>query len=73
MKTEYSGTALIFAAGTGQYELTKFLLDKGADPFVEITKTYEEDGMTALSYAEREGYTDVIKLLKDAMSNILGD
>ena len=73
MKTEYSGTALIFAAGTGQYELTKFLLDKGADPFVQITGTYEEDGMTALSYAQREGYDDVIKLLQDAMSNTLGD
>jgi ankyrin repeat protein len=68
MKTKYSGTALIFAAGTGQYELTKYLLDKGADPFVEITGTDDEDGMTALSYARREGYDDVIKLLEKAMS-----
>jgi ankyrin repeat protein len=68
MKIKYSGTALIFAAGTGQYELTKFLLDKGADPFVEITGTDDEDGMTALSYAQREGYDDVTKLLEEAMS-----
>ncbi len=69
MRTEVSGTALIFAAGEGFLEVVKLLLENNADPTVAIDGSEDEDGMTALEYADRSCHTSVVELLK----SILGD
>jgi ankyrin repeat protein len=52
-------TALMTAAAEGELEVVQLLLDRGADPSLEDT-----DGDTALSFARRNGHTEVAKLLE---------
>jgi len=64
-KTFVSGTALIFAAGKGHAQIVKLLLKAGADPSIEIEGSDDEDGMTALAYARREGNFEIVELLEN--------
>lgn len=64
-KTFVSGTALIFAAGKGHFEIVKILLEAGADSSVEIDGSENEDGMTALDYARREGHLEIAELIEN--------
>jgi len=52
-------TALMIAAGDGNETLVKFLLKKGAD-----VRLKDATGNTARQYAERRGYTEVVRLLE---------
>ena len=56
--------ALIKAAGNGQTETVKLLIEKGADVNVK-----NKSGGTALESASFCGHTDIIKLLKKAGAN----
>ena len=64
-KTFVSGTALIFAAGKGHIEIVKILLESGADSSVEIDGSDDEDGMTAVDYARREGHLEIAALIEN--------
>ncbi len=66
-KTCVSGTALMFAAGKGHIHIVKLLLGAGADPLIQIEGTESEDGMTALTYAIREGHEEVVEILREAI------
>ena len=63
-RTYVSGTALMFASGRGHIEIVKLLLEAGADSSIEIEGTNDEDGMTALTYALREGHDAIVKILE---------
>ncbi|MGD9345338.1 MAG: ankyrin repeat domain-containing protein [Candidatus Aminicenantes bacterium] len=52
-------TALMFAAGEGQLEVVKILLEHNADPSLK-----DVDGDTALTFAQRNGHAQVVRLLK---------
>lgn len=53
------GVLLRAAAARGQLELVRFLLDRGADP-----RLANPQGLTALRFAELNGYTAVVELLR---------
>ena len=53
-------TPLYWAAWNGNTDVTKLLLNAGADPKME-----NSDGDTPLHWAAKHGYTDVVKLLLD--------
>jgi ankyrin repeat protein len=55
-------TALILAASSGDSEIVRNLLSKGADVSAKLTQT----GKTALTLAKEKGYTDIVKLLESA-------
>jgi len=58
--TENEGaTPLMFAVMVNNIEMVKYLLKHGANPNIKTKK-----GETALSLAKREGFTEIIKLLK---------
>ena len=59
---DYTTTALHFAALNGNYEMTKFLLEKGASPVKKDNKQ-EHD---ALYYAKQSGVKEVIDLVHKA-------
>jgi len=63
-KTFVSGTALMFSSGNGHLEVVKLLLDNGADKTIQIDGTDGEDGMTALTYALRQGRNEIVDLLQ---------
>lgn len=54
------GVLLRMAAHDGRVELARFLLEKGADPTLS-----NSEGMTALSWAEKNGHAEIAKLIKD--------
>jgi ankyrin repeat protein len=66
-RTYVSGTALMFASGRGHIEIVRMLLDAGANPSIEIEGTDDEDGMTALTYAIREGNDAIADVLRDVL------
>jgi ankyrin repeat protein len=55
-------TALLLAASSGDSEITRTLLSKGAD----VTGEFTETGKTALMIAKEKGYTEIIRLLQAA-------
>lgn len=59
---ELSKTALHFAALNGNYEMTKYLLEKGASPI----KKDNERKYDALDYAKQSGVKQVIDLVEKA-------
>ncbi|MFW9810184.1 MAG: ankyrin repeat domain-containing protein, partial [Candidatus Thorarchaeota archaeon] len=71
-KTYVSGTSLMFASGKGHRKIVELLLELGADPTIEIEGTNEEDGMTASSYAQREGHTGIVRILQQASNQLKG-
>ncbi len=56
-------TALMFAAGEGQTEVAKLLLDASADPTLRDLK----DGESARDFAAAKGFNEVIELLDAAL------
>ena len=42
--------------------MTKYLLERGID-----TNIRDNEGMTALEYSRKEGYTEVVKVLESAV------
>jgi len=60
------GTALIFAVYGGSTEIVSLLLELGADVSVSDTGTGNEDGRTALSYAEEKEHAEITEVLKQA-------
>ena len=56
-----SNTALINAAMGGHAESVQVLLDSGTD-----VNAKNNDGTTALMFAEEEGHTEIVELLKKA-------
>src|SRR5579871_4327 len=62
----YGRTALMCAAGAGQVECVRLLLERRADVNQEEIPTGSNvRGLTALVYAADEGYTDIVSLLLD--------
>jgi ankyrin repeat protein len=57
----HGGTALMHAAANGNIDVTKLLVENGADLEAE-----SEDGHTALMYAMEEGHTEIAELLEEA-------
>jgi ankyrin repeat protein len=53
-------TALMFAASEGHLASVKILLDYKADPFMK-----DKDGDTALTFAQKNGHTEVAALLRE--------
>ena len=68
-KTQDSATALMFASGKGHEAVVKLLLENGADPRIVISGTDDEDGMSALSYAQRYGQFKIKEILEDAVKD----
>lgn len=64
---EYGWTALNWAAGKGQLEIVKLLLDHGADPF----KT-GRDQRTPYQIALAAGHVEVCRLLREAEEEVGG-
>lgn len=58
-KSDYSRTALMYAAGAGSMESVRILLDRGADRTLE-----DEAGNTPLDYAIANEKTDIAAVLK---------
>lgn len=56
-------TPLILAACSGAAQIAQGLLNSGADASKTLTS-----GQTALSHAAEHGYSDIVKLLKRAMT-----
>ncbi len=58
-KSDFSRTALMYAAGAGSIESVRILLDRGAD------RTLTDDGNnTPLDYAVANGHTEIASVLK---------
>ena len=62
--SEYGNTALIIAAGAGNVEIVKLLLDAGAD--IGATGFFE---ITAVRAASGNEHWDIVKLLKNAKAD----
>lgn len=68
VRDEFGGTALVRAAGGGNLEIVRWLLEKGADPFIvqgqEIDENIPSGGVTALDFAcgNQKGDLGVVKL-----------
>jgi serine/threonine-protein phosphatase 6 regulatory ankyrin repeat subunit B len=58
---ERGGIALMMAAGYGQSDIVKLLLDAGADVNAQDVR-----GRTASMWAEKKGHTELVELLKKA-------
>ncbi|HME58834.1 MAG TPA: ankyrin repeat domain-containing protein, partial [Terracidiphilus sp.] len=58
-KTNKGDTALILAAGNGDLEIVKLLLEKGAN-----IEAKDSDGYTALERAESKDMTEAAALLR---------
>ncbi len=58
-------TALMFAADANQVEIVKILIQAGARPDVK-----NESGEDALAVAEKKGNSQIVELLKQALSRI---
>ena len=56
----WGGTALVDASAAGQTEVVKLLLSRGADVDAD------DDGATALGYAQHQGHHDIVTLLEQA-------
>lgn len=56
-------TALYSACDNGHPNIVMFLLNKGANPNIQIISGYDDDGFTPLHIAIKNGYTDVINVL----------
>jgi ankyrin repeat protein len=69
IRTTVDGTALYFASYEGFIEVVKLLLDAGADPTVKVdTSTFDyEEYETALSVAQQQGHSEIVKLLEKTM------
>lgn len=59
---EYNSSPLIVAAGNGNYEVARLLIEKGAVNF-DQRESWREMGETALIKAAKKGYTSVAILL----------
>jgi ankyrin repeat protein len=55
-------TGLMLAASSGDSEIVRDLLSKGAD----VSARFTEPGKTALMLAKEKGYTEIIQLLEAA-------
>ena len=60
------GTALIFAVYGGSTETVSLLIESGADVNVTDAGAGNEDGRTALSYAEEKDHAEITEVLKQA-------
>ena len=60
------GTALIFAVYGGSTETVSLLIESGADVDVKDAGTGNDDGRTALSYAEDKKHAQITEVLKQA-------
>ncbi|MFW9976358.1 MAG: ankyrin repeat domain-containing protein [Candidatus Thorarchaeota archaeon] len=47
--------------------IVQLLLGAGADPLIQIEGTESEDGMTALTYAIREGHEEIVEILRETI------
>jgi len=63
-KDDFGRTALIYAAGFGDAEMVKFLLDKGADPDIAGQGLLAENKQSALDMAVYLERTENIEVLK---------
>ena len=62
VKARDGSTALMLAASSGDREIVRELLSKGAD----VSARFTETGKTALMLAKEKGYTDIVQLLEAA-------
>ncbi|WP_265029658.1 ankyrin repeat domain-containing protein [Wolbachia endosymbiont (group A) of Philonthus cognatus] len=62
--TEYKGTPLHFAAGEGNVDIAKFLLERGAYIYSQDNRNRQP-----LHYAVKTGKLDIVKLLLDGGAN----
>ncbi|MHA3962103.1 MAG: ankyrin repeat domain-containing protein [Candidatus Thorarchaeota archaeon SMTZ1-45] len=60
-------SALHLASSRGHLEIVRMLLDAGVDPTIQIEGAEGEEGMTALSYAVREGHDEIMVVLRETM------
>ena len=60
------GTPLIFAVYGGSTETVSLLLESGADISATDSGTGNEDGRTALSYAEEKEHAEITEVLRQA-------
>lgn len=60
------GTALIFAVYGGSTEIVSQLIDAGADLNIKDAGTDNDDGRTALSYAEEKRHAEITAVLRQA-------
>ena len=63
--SQYSQTALLWAAEEGHEAVVKLLLEKGAE--IEAKDQY---GQTALSWATTQGHETIVKLLLEKSAKI---
>lgn len=63
---EEGTTVLIHAARTGQLEVIQFIIETG----LADIEGKDEDGITALGWASRYGYNNIVKVLLDAGADI---
>jgi ankyrin repeat protein len=62
VKANDGSTALMLAASSGDSEIVRDLLSKGADVSAKFTQTRK----TALMLAKEKGYTDIVQSLEAA-------
>ncbi|OEY86820.1 hypothetical protein BIY23_02200 [Wolbachia pipientis] len=62
-KRDDAFTPLFIAAGIGHQNITRLLLDSGADPEIR-----NKDGKTALDLAKEAGHTEIIDMLEKHLS-----
>jgi ankyrin repeat protein len=60
------GTALIFAVYGGSTDTVSLLIESGADLNATDAGTGDDDGRTALSYAEEKDHAEITEVLKRA-------
>ena len=61
-RSDAGQTALHLSAATGQPKLTKFLLERGADPTVK-----DAEGRTPLSYAVQNKHPQTASVLRQSL------